>query len=137
MAKTINIEDFYTEENEKKGMWHEPVVDDKGCGLEFLLIGIHSEEAVKSMEHYDELMESIEDEPDSKEKEQKLKELDADRVASLTKGIRATDGSELMINGEKFKFSQEAVKQLYLNSPFIKLDNIEFTLKSSNFMKKQ
>lgn len=132
----INIEDYYTEKNEREGMWHEPVFEGNGCGLEFLLIGIHSEEAIQKMTEYDKKSEEIQNSKLSdEEKKEKLDELDAERVAVLTKGIRAKDGSELMRDGKPFVFTMEAARELYRNSPDIKLDCVDFVLKSSNFMK--
>jgi len=139
MIKTINIEDFYTEENEKKGVWHEPVIDGEPCGLEFLLIGIHTDEAVKNMEYYDGLVDELQNDKDisEEEREKKLQEIDAERVASLTKGMRAANGAVLQKDGKDVEFSEDLVKEFYLNAPFIKMNNIEFSLKTSNFMKKK
>ena len=117
-------------------MWYEPVFEDKGCGIELLLIGIHSEEAIKKMTEYDEKSEQIQNSKLSDdEKKEKLDELDAERVAVLTKGIRAKDGSQLMRNGKPYEFSLETIKELYLNNPDLKIACVDFVLKSSNFMK--
>lgn len=133
--KVINLEDFYTEKNEEKGVWFEPMIDDKPCGLEFLMLGIHSEEAIANMERYDAQMNELyETEEDKAVIAKKEKEIDAERVASITKGVRAAGGKELQKDGKPFEFSTEAVKEFYLNTPVIKLANIEFALKSSNFM---
>lgn len=136
MSNTINIEDFYTEENEKNGVWHEPTIDGEPCGLEFLIIGIHSEEAAKKMDYYDGLLDKLQEE--SKEvRYEKEREIDAERVASITKGIRATNGATVVEDGQPVEFSLEFMKKFYLNAPIIKMDNIEFAIKTSNFMKKQ
>ena len=136
MTNTINIEDFYTEENEKTGVWHEPIIDGNPCGLEFLIIGIHSDEAVKKMDYYDGLLDKLQNEPEDIRYE-KEREIDAERVASITKNIRATNGSTLVEDGKPIEFSTEFMKKFYLNAPIIKMDNIEFAIKTSNFMKKQ
>ena len=136
MSNTINIEDFYTEENEKTGVWHEPVIDGNPCGLEFLIIGIHSDEAVKKMDYYDGLLDKLQEEPDEVRYE-KEREIDAERVASITKDIRATNGGTIVEDGKPIEFSIEFMKKFYLNAPIIKMDNIEFAIKTSNFMKKQ
>lgn len=132
MSNVINIEDFYTEENEKKGVWHEPVIDGEPCGVEFLLIGIHSEEAIKNMDKYDQILEEMSEE----ERKEKEGEIDAERVASLTKGVRGANGEKILVEGNEVKFDFEFIKKLYLNAPLIKMDNIEFAIKTSNFMKK-
>ena len=136
--KVFNIEDLFTEKNEREGVWFEPVFGDIHCGVEFLLIGINSEEASVAMAKFDELADKIKESKDEDSvKEQKFRELDAERVAALTKGIRVTDGSELQYNGKTVDETtlKEVAKELYLNSPDIKLACVDFVLKSSNFMK--
>lgn len=136
--KVFDIENLFTEKNEREGVWFEPVFEDVHCGVEFLLIGINSEEASIAMIHFDELADEIRDSKDEDSvKEQKLRELDAERVASFVKGIRATDGSELQLAGEEVTDSnvKKVAKELFINSPDVKLACVDFVLKSSNFMK--
>ena len=134
--KTINIEDFYTEANEAKGMWHEPVIDGEPCGLKFLIIGIHSAEAVNNMVHYDKLVDKLKEEEDEDVRAQKEKEIDAERIASITKDIKGSNGETLMKDGKEIEINKESIKELYLNAPLLKMDIVEFALKTSNFMKK-
>lgn len=136
--KVFDIENLFTEKNEREGVWFEPVFEDVHCGVEFLLIGINSEEASSAMIRFDELADKIRDSKDEdSEKEQKLRELDAERVASFVKGIRATDGSELQLAGEAVTEAtvNKVAKELFINSPDVKLACVDFVLKSSNFMK--
>lgn len=136
--KVFDIENLFTEKNEREGVWFEPVFEDVHCGVEFLLIGINSEEASTAMIRFDELADKIRDSKDEDSvKEQKLRELDAERVASFVKGIRATDGSELQLAGEAVTDStvKKVAKELFINSPDVKLACVDFVLKSSNFMK--
>lgn len=133
--KILNIENFFSEENEKKGVWFEPVIDGKACGLEFLLIGMNSEEARKETARIKALSDKIkaEDIPDE-EKSKRFNELDAEVIAALTKDIRAKNGAELQFKGKTLEFSNEVAKQLYLMSPDLRGINTEFVLKSSNFI---
>lgn len=136
--KVFDIENLFTEKNEREGVWFEPVFEDVHCGVEFLLIGINSEEASTAMIRFDELADKIRDSKDEDSvKEQKLRELDAERIASFVKGIRATDGSELQLAGEAVTDStvKKVAKELFINSPDVKLACVDFVLKSSNFMK--
>ena len=136
--KVFDIENLFTEKNEREGVWFEPVFEDVHCGVEFLLIGINSEEASTAMIHFDELADKIRDSKDEDSvKEQKLRDLEAERVASFVKGIRATDGSELQLAGETVTDSnvKKVAKELFINSPDVKLACVDFVLKSSNFMK--
>lgn len=136
--KVFDIENLFTEKNEREGVWFEPVFEDVHCGVEFLLIGINSEEASTAMIHFDELADEIRDSKDEDSvKEQKLRDLEAERVASFVKEIRATDGSELQLAGETVTDSnvKKVAKELFINSPDVKLACVDFVLKSSNFMK--
>ena len=136
--KVFDIENLFTEKNEREGVWFEPVFEDVHCGVEFLLIGINSEEASTAMIRFDELADKIRDSKDEDSvKEQKLRDLEAERVASFVKGIRATDGSELQLAGETVTDSnvKKVAKELFINSPDVKLACVDFVLKSSNFMK--
>ena len=135
--KVVNIEDFFTEVNEREGVWHEPIIDNIPIGIEVLLIGIHSKEAIKKMEDLDEKTNAVRDSKKSDtEKEEELKQLDALRVAVLTKGIRCANGAELYKDGKPFEFSEEAAQELYYNNPDLKMECIDFVLKSSNFIKR-
>lgn len=136
--KVFDIENLFTEKNEREGVWFEPVFEDVHCGVEFLLIGVNSEEASTAMIRFDELADKIRgSKNEDSVKEQKLRELDAERVASFVKGIRATDGSELQLAGETVTDSnvKKVAKELFINSPDVKLACVDFVLKSSNFMK--
>lgn len=136
--KFIDIEDFYTDDNEKNGVWHEAVTEDGPSGLEFLLIGIHSDEAVAKMEHYDRLVKEVrEKEKDPEIRAQKERELDAERVASLTKGIRTSGGEVIRKKGQEIDFSLDFIKEFYLHAPLIKMDNIEFCVRTANFMNRK
>lgn len=133
--KILNIENFFSEENEKKGVWYEPSVNGRGCGLEFLLIGMNSEEAQEETAKIKELSDKIKAEDISDpEKYKKFRELDAEVIAALTKDIRAKNGAELQLAGKKVVFSRDFAKQLYLLSPDLRELNTEFVLKSSNFI---
>ena len=71
--KVVNIEDFYTEVNEREGVWHEPIIDNIPCGLEFLLIGIHCEEAVRKMAEIDDKTQLVRDSEASDEEKERVR----------------------------------------------------------------
>ena len=135
--KTIKIENFYTDVNECEGVWHEPVLGGKKLGIKLLLIGIHSEEAEKLMDEYDKKSDAVRDDKKLSEEDKfkKLEELDAERIASLCKGIKASDEAELTMNGKPFEFSIEVAKNLFLNSSALKMYCVDFVLNSANFVK--
>lgn len=136
--KTIKIENFYTDVNEREGVWHDPF-GDKKWGIQLLLIGIHSEEAEKLMNEYDKKSDEVRENKQLKDEEKlnKLEELDAERMASLCKGIRASDGSEITVDGKPLKYTIEVAKKLFMNSSALKMDCVDFVLNSANFVKEE
>lgn len=134
--KTVKIENFFTDVNEREGVWYEPF-GEKKWNLQLLLIGIHSEEAEKLMNEYDEKSDKIRDDAklSDEEKDKKLEELDAERIASLCKGIRSVDGSEVTYNGKPVESVLEVAKELFLNSTPLKMDCVDFIVNSANFVK--
>jgi hypothetical protein len=136
--KTMDIEDLFTEANERDGVWFEPQFDGVKCGIELLLIGINSDEAISEMDKFDAMSAKIkENSEDEEKKKEELFELDAERMAALTKDIRASDGSTLQYKGKPVDKAsiKEVAKELYMNSPDIKGACVDFVLKSTNFMK--
>lgn len=135
--KQINIEDFFTEDNEKAGIWFEPKIDGKPCGIEFLVTGASTDDNLIENERYEKAMAEAEEIKDQKEKVNKKKEIDANRVAALVKGIRAADGNELMFGGKPLEYSVPFLQQLMLKSPLIKVEIVKFSLKTANFIKRE
>lgn len=135
--KIINLEDFFTRKNEADGFWHEPVIEGIPMGMEFLMIGVHSDEGVSLMEHYDRLSKELKKEKDPKIRADKEALNDAERVASLVKGIRAVEGYELQKGNKEISFSIPLVKDFLYNAPLVKMDLIEFAIKTANFMNRK
>ena len=133
----VNLEDFYTLDNEKNGMWYEPMIEGEPIHMEFLMIGIHSDEGVALMEHYDRLAKELKKETDPAIRAEKEAILDAERVASLVKGIRPADGYSLNIKGKSVDFSQQFIKDFLYNVPLVKMDLIQFTVRTANFMNRK
>ena len=71
--KTINLEDLFTEEREKEGVWFEPKIKGRPCGIEFLVTGRGTDEAVIGGERYDKALAELEDVKDPVEKTRKQK----------------------------------------------------------------
>ena len=69
----------------------------------------------------------------------KEKEIDANRVAALVKGIRAADGVEVFSqeSGKQIEYSVPLIQKLLLKSPLIKAEIVRFSLKTSNFIKRE
>jgi hypothetical protein len=135
--KTVNLEDFFSDDNEKAGIWFEPKIDGEPCGIEFLVTGAGTDDNLVENERYEKAMAEAEDIKDQKERVNRRKEIDADRIAALVKGIRAADGNELMYNGKPIEYSVPVIKQLMLKSPLIKLEIVKFSTKTANFIKRE
>ena len=135
--KQINIENFFTEDNEKEGIWFEPKIEGEPCGIEFLVTGAGSDDNLVENERYEKAMAEAEDIKDQKEKVQKKKEIDANRIAALVQGIRAADGAEILFNGKPLEFSRPFIQQLMLKSPLIKVEIVKFAMKTANFIKRE
>lgn len=135
--KQINIEDFFTEDNEKAGIWFEPKIEGRPCGIEFLVTGAGTDDNLIENERYEKAMAEAEEIKDQKEKVQKKKEIDANRIAALVQGIRAADGNEILFNGKPLEFSKPFIQELMLKSPLIKVEIVKFATKTANFIKRE
>jgi len=137
MAKKINIEDFFTDDNEKEGIWFEPKIKGVPCGIEFLVTGTGTDENVAGTERYEKEMAETEDIKDPIEKVKKQKEIDANRVAQFVKGIRAAEGSDVQYNGKPLEYSVPLIQKLLFKSPLIKMEIIRFAKDTANFIKRE
>lgn len=133
----INIEDFFTEDNEREGVWFEPRINDIPCGLEFLLTGKNTDENVAATERYEKKLEELDALKDPVEKAKKQKELDAKRVAEFVKSMRVVDGYEVEYGGKQIQYTPALVEQIFLKSPLIKIEVINFVMKTANFIKRE
>lgn len=137
MAQVINIEDFFTEDNEKDGIWFHPSINGIPCGLEFLVTGKNTDENIAGTERYERKLAELEDETDPIEKARKQKELDANRVAEFVKGLRVAKGFEVNYGGKAIEYSEPLVQKIFLKSPLIKVEVINFVMKTANFIKRE
>lgn len=138
MAKRIvNVEDFFTTKNEEDGMWFEPSIEGIPCGIEFLVTGLHAEENVSKMEHFDSLQKDLKKIKDPIERAKEEKKLDAKRVASLVKGIRAAEGCEINFDGKPLEFSIPLIENIFYQSPLIKLAIADYSISVVNFMNRK
>lgn len=135
--KTINLEDLFTEEREKEGVWFEPKIKGVPCGIEFLVTGRSTDENVAGGERYDKALNKLEDERDPIEKSKKQKELFANRVAEFVKGIRPVKGNELMYDGKPLEYSVPMIQKLLQQAPLITGQIFSFVTDTANFMKRE
>lgn len=138
MAKRkVHIEDFFTVDNAKKGMWFEPKVGKDGCGFEFLVCGAGTDEAMADDEHYDSLYAQAEDIKDPIQRKEKQMQVDAERCARLVKGIRAAEDCDVDFGGKAIEYSVPLIEQIFLKSPEIKKAVVNFATNNLNFIKRE
>lgn len=133
----INLEDFFTDDNEKDGIWFEPKIKGIPCGFEFLVTGVGTDENIANSERFEKAMAETEDIKDPIERVKKQKVLDANRVAEFVKGIRATDGHEIYSGGKPVEYSVPLIQRIIFKSPLIKLELIRFAKDTANFIKRE
>jgi hypothetical protein len=135
--KVINIEDFFTVDNEKNGIWFEPKINGNPCGIEFLVTGRGTDENIAGTERFEKAISETEDIKDPLERIKKQKELDANRVAEFVKGIRCSEGNDVLYGGKPLEYSVPLIQQILLKSPLIKDAIVEFARDTTNFIKRE
>ena len=135
--RTINVEDFFTEEHEAEGVWFEPKIKGQPCGIKFLVTGTGTDENVANSERYEKALAELEDIKDPVEKVKKQKILDANRVAEFVIGIKAADDCEAEFGGKPIEYSVPFIQELLLKAPLIKFEIIRFAKETTNFIKRE
>jgi hypothetical protein len=135
--RVINIEDFFTVDNENEGMWFEPKVNGEPCGIEFLVTGRGSSENTANTERYEKELAKLQDIKDPIEKVDKAKELDANFVATFVKGIRPAEGAKLNFGGKPLEYSVPLIQKFLFKSPLIKGEIVAFAKDTTNFIKRE
>lgn len=135
--RIVNLEDFFTEDNEREGIWFEPKINGIPCGFEFLVTGVGTDENVANSERFARAMAESNDIKDPIEKVQKQKVLDANRVAEFVKGIRASEDTNINYKGKPLEYSVPLIQKLLLKSPLIKYEIIDFAKDTANFIKRE
>lgn len=135
--RKIHLEDLFTMDNEKKGVWFEPKIEGRGIGIEFLVKGATTDEALADNEHYEKLYAEAREMKDSIERQKQLMEVDAERCAKLVAGIRATSDCEVDFEGKPLEYSQDFIKKLFYKSPLIKTAIVNFASKTANFINRK
>lgn len=135
--KIVHIEDFFTADTAKEGMWHEPKFGREGCGFEFLVIGATTDESMAADEHFAKLYSEAEDIKDPIERHRKQMEVDAKRCAKFVKGIREAKDCSVDFQGKPIEYSEPFIEQIFLKSPEIKIDIVNFAKNNLNFIKRE
>lgn len=135
--RKVHIENFFTVDNAKAGVWFEPKIEGVGCGFEFLVTGATTDEAMADDEHFESLYAEAEDIKDPIEKQSQRMKVDAERCARLVKGIRAVEGCDVDFEGKELEYSVPLIEQVFLKAPEIKKAVVAFATKNTNFIKRE
>lgn len=133
--KVVNLNDYFTEENEKKGIWVSPVIDGEKLEIELLVTGANDNRNAANADRYSKKLAELEDVKDLEEKRLKKKDLDAERCADFVSGIRAVGGAEIEIDGKVGEYSKEMIIKFFRNAPLVQNWVLEFAYNTVNFMK--
>ena len=132
--KVINLEDYYSEDNEREGVWASPEDIDVDCPFEFLLTGANDPRNVAYAERYSKKLDELEDIKDLEEKAEKRKDLDAERIADFVQGMRPKTGYKLTVGKEDFVYSKPYIIKFFRKSPLIQNWAFRFVYKTANFI---
>lgn len=130
----VDIADFFTTDGEMNGVWYEPVVNGKGIGVEFKILGNSSDQAIRAAEEYEKDTAICEKESDIVKKTRLESKALTKRVAAMITDMRGKDGKEILIKGKPLSFSKEAVCEILDGSKTIKTDILKAFLDTANFM---
>lgn len=132
--KVVDISDFFTKDRKEQGVWHEPVVDGRGIGIEFKIIGSDSDAAAPIFSDYDKDMTRIGAIEDTSIKMKEIRDVDCKTGSKLVKDLRAKNGFDAKIDGKPLVYSTETVYRIFFNAPSIARDIIDFAKSDGNFM---
>lgn len=136
--KVVNLEDWFSEDNEENGVWASPEIEDvEECPFEFLVTGSNAVKNVADAERYSKKLAELEDIKDLQEKAEKRKDLDANRMADFIAGMRVKEGYQLNYSGKEFAYSKPLVVKLLRKSPLIQAWLFKFVYKTANFINRK
>lgn len=131
---TIDIADFFTDKNEKEGVWYEPVINGKGIGIEFKILGNSCDAAIRASEEYDKALAAAEKELDVVKRARLKGEAMNKRIEVMVTDIRGKDGREILINGQPLTYTKENVMRILDESKAIKSEILDAFMTSETFM---
>lgn len=131
---TVDIADFFTAEAEANGAWYEPVVNGKGIGIEFKLLGNSSDKAIVAAEAYEKALAESEKETDIVKRSRMERDALSKRIEVMVLDIRGKDGREILIRGKPLTYSKEAVMAILDGSKPIKTELLKAFTSSETFM---
>lgn len=130
--EVFDLETLFSRGNEENGVWHQPVVNYRKIDLELQLVGPNSDIAYQADAEFDKERELIKDDPDSKEKNDKMVHLLAKRFSKYTRGIRCPSGRKLTIGGHEATLDD--MEDFLYNSPAILSDIMQFVGDQAHFL---
>lgn len=134
---TVDIADFFTTEGETNGVWYEPVVNGRGIGIEFKVLGNSSDKAIMAAETYEKDLAACEKETDIVKKSRMERDALSKRIEVMVLDIRGKDGREILIQGKPLTYSKESVMAILDGSKPIRTELLKAFTTSETFMTKK
>lgn len=132
-GKVINIGQFFSRKNEAEGVWYEPTISGRKCGIEFKVLGAGSNASIVSGEVYNKEIDEASSIKDATIKAQKTEKALCNRLSTLIIGIRASGGGKVLMPNGNEATKDDAFEILY-NSPAIAIAISRFAGDSDNFL---
>lgn len=129
----IKIENFFTRDNEEKGVWFEAVVNGQKTGIEGLVLGANSSTAIIATNQWNKEIEEQKLIEDDIEKNAQYEMSCAKRVAAIVSKLRGKDGKELSFKG-KTSLDKSDIEEIMLNSPAMAASFLNFSNRNANFL---
>lgn len=137
-VRKVNIEDFFTKENEEKGVWFEPEINGVPCGIMFLVTGAGTDRNITNSERFEKKIREIKDKyKDPEEQNAAMRKANAERVADFVSGIKAAEGCEIDFGGKPVEYSRPMMEKIFYNSPMIANEILSFAVRTANFMSRK
>lgn len=131
--ETIKIENFFTRDNEEKGVWFEAVVNGQPTGIEGLVLGANSSTAIIATNQWNKEIEEQKLIEDDIERNAQYEMSCAKRVAAIVSKLRGKDGKELSFKG-KTSLDKSDIEEIMLNSPAMAASFLNFSNRNANFL---
>jgi hypothetical protein len=131
--ETIKIENFFTRDNEEKGVWFEAIVNGQPTGIEGLVLGANSSTAIIATNQWNKEIEEQKLIEDDVERNVQYEMSCAKRVAAIVSKLRGKGGKELSFKG-KTTLDKSDIELIMLNSPAMAASFLNFSNRNANFL---
>lgn len=131
----INVLDFFSKDNEEKGMWFEATIKGEPTGIEFKIFGPNSNQVWKLNNEYSKSLKELDNIQDDEERKVRSDKLLVDMMTGRVCDIRGKDGAVLKINDKEV--TKDDVRTIFENAPSIVYSVWEIAQNEDNFLGKR